>query len=78
MKMLLDNGVRTTWSGAIIEISLSVGVIPPSFHLDMRFWPSFSVYIHKNPRSLFKEFYLLYFVQNFAYIIAFDRFEDVK
>ena len=60
-----------TIPGAILEISLRVGVIPAAFYLD-----TFSDYLSK--LVLFKELLLLYCVWNFAYIIALDWFEDKK
>ena len=53
-------------SGAILEISLRVGVIPlnvtPRHVFQTIFWAD----THKESRHLFNEFYLLYFVQNYA------------
>ena len=53
-------------TGAILEIDERVGVIPATLHLDMLFWPFFSVYTQKESISLFKGLYLLYHLQNFA------------
>ena len=52
--------------GAILEIGLRVGVIPVCAapqHLVLTIFLSFT---HEEFRGLFKELYLLYFVQNFA------------
>ena len=53
-------------AGAILEISQRVGAIPATLHLDTGFLTIFSVYTQKEPRSLFKGLYELYFVQNLA------------
>ena len=49
-----------------------------TLHLDTFFLPCFSLYTHKESRSLFKELYLLYFEQDLAYIIVFDWFKGMK
>ena len=41
---------------------------PKGYTLTRFFWPFLSVYTHRESRSLFKELYPLYFVQNFACI----------
>ena len=60
-----------------LEISVRAGIIlriVPPRHV---FLTTFLSSHQKESRSLFKELYLLYFVQSFAYIIAYDLFEDV-
>ena len=55
-----------TWAGAILEIGLRVGLIPLNvtpWHVLLSICLSF---IHEEFRKLFKELYLLYFVENFA------------
>ena len=56
------------YSGAILEISLRVGVTPLNIPPRDIFLTIFLSYTHKKFRSLFKELYMLYFVQNFPYI----------
>ena len=61
---------------AILEIGLKVGVIPLTFHLT-HFSDHLSEIILLTKKPL-PDLYLLYFVQNFANITAFDWFQDVK
>ena len=49
--------------GTILEISLRVGVIPLNVTPRRVFCPLISVCTHKETSNLFKELYLLYFVQ---------------
>ena len=56
------------YSGAILEISLRVGVTPLNIPPRDIFLTIFLSYTHKKFRSLFNKLYMLYFVQNFPYI----------
>ena len=64
--------------GAILEIGLRMSVIPLNVKPQGTSWPYFSVYTHYESKSLFKELYLPYYVQNFDEIIVLDKFEDIK
>ena len=55
-----------TLPGAILEISLRVGVTPLNVPLLYAFQTSFWADTHKEASSPFKELYLVYFVQNYA------------
>ena len=64
--------------GGILEIGLRVGVIPVCAapqHLVLTIFLSFT---HGEFKGLFKEHYLLYFVQNFAYFNVLEWFEGIK
>ena len=54
------------WSGAILEISLRVGVIPLNVTSQHVSQAIFQANTHKEFRSLYKELYLVYFVKNYA------------
>ena len=55
-----------------------MSVIPLNVKPQGTSWPYFSVYTHYESKSLFKEIYLPYYVQNFDEIIVLDKFEDIK
>ena len=54
------------YAGVILEISLRVGVIPFKVTSRHIFLTNLWADTHKESRSLFKELYLLYFIQNYA------------